>query len=379
MKRKQHQKGTVTLQSRIGVPDVWVFRYSEGGKRRAQILGDIKALPTKSLAEVEADKYRPTIAHSSHSMNIGEAVEKYLKEATHVRPHEVANKKSLLYSFRSRWGAETASYIQRHLIEVELWLNTLEKRKGGLYSQKSKRLIKGEMHCLFESIMRRGGMDIQRNPISLIRIKGDPRKTRQQTILTVEQYHALRELTEPHVSMMIMLAMCLGLRISEVLGLRWEHIDLVNGSLVVSASSVGKHQAQTKTVASNDDLPLHDEVVRELKIWKEASAPMNGWVFESPTTGRPYHRESLQQKHLIPAGRALAKKLGKGIQSLGWHSFRHTYRHLMAEMDDIPLEVQQRLMRHADIRTTTGYGGRKNKNLRKHNASVIEMIGRKEA
>lgn len=372
MKRKHHQSGSVILQPRANGPDVWVFRYKEGDKRRSQILGDIKSLPTKSAAENEADKYRPKIASSSHSMNIGEAIEKYMDDTKHVRTHTISTKKSLLYPVRQKWGKETASYIQRNLMEVELWLNTLEKRKGGLYSQRAKRHIKAEMHCLFESIMRWGGMDIQRNPISLLRIKGEPKRAHVQTIVTIEQYETLRKSTDPHVSAMIMLSMCLGLRISEVLGLRWEHVDLENGSLMVAGSSVGKTQAQTKTLASHDDLPLHEDIVKELRQWKNVSGPKNGWVFESELTGRPYHRESLQQKHLVPAGKDV------GIKSLGWHAFRHTYRHMMSELE-LPMEVQQRLMRHADIRTTTQYGGRKNKNLRKHNASVVEMIGRKEA
>jgi len=48
---------------------------------------------------------------------------------------------------------------------------------------------------------------------------------------------------------------------------------------------------------------------------------------------------------LRPAGEKV------GLQGVGWHTFRHTYRTLI---DDVgtPLGVQQRLMRHADIKTT---------------------------
>jgi integrase len=372
MKRKHHQQGSVVLQPRAKGPDVWIFRFKEGTVRRSQILGDIKALPTKSMAEEAADKYRPGIRHSGHSMNLADAIDKYLKDASHVRPHTLATKKALLHPVRARWGKETASFIQRNLMEVELWLNSLEKRQGGIYSQRAKRHIKGEMHCLFESIMRWGGMDIQRNPIQLLRIKGEPKKAAPQTIVTVEQYHKLRELTEPHISTMIMLSMCLGLRVSEVLGLRWENIDLEGKTLMVAGSSVGKDQANTKTLASHDDLPLHDEVVAGLRQWKKISGPMNGWVFESPLTGKPFHSGIAQRRHLVPAGKEV------GIRSLGWHAFRHSYRNMMAELE-LPMEVQQRLMRHSDIRTTTQYGGRKNTTLRKHNASVVEMIGKKKA
>jgi integrase len=62
-------------------------------------------------------------------------------------------------------------------------------------------------------------------------------------------------------------------------------------------------------------------------------------------TKRPVHGDAIQKDFLRPAGEKI------GLQGVGWHSFRHTYRTLI---DDIgtPLGVQQRLMRHADIKTT---------------------------
>jgi integrase len=42
--------------------------------------------------------------------------------------------------------------------------------------------------------------------------------------------------------------------------------------------------------------------------------------------------------------------------SLGWHTFRHTYRTLLDETE-APGSVQQELMRHTDIRTTMNVYG----------------------
>jgi integrase len=59
---------------------------------------------------------------------------------------------------------------------------------------------------------------------------------------------------------------------------------------------------------------------------------------------------------------------------VGWHSFRHTYRTLI---DDIgtPLGVQQRLMRHADIKTTMNtYGSAFEKTKRRANSRVADLI-----
>jgi integrase len=53
------------------------------------------------------------------------------------------------------------------------------------------------------------------------------------------------------------------------------------------------------------------------------------------------------------ARRSLATE--KGLGSIGWHTYRHTYRSLLSA-EETPLDVQQKLMRHAHM-STTDYGG----------------------
>ena len=94
-----------------------------------------------------------------------------------------------------------------------------------------------------------------------------------------------------------------------------------------------------------------------------------GWLFANPKTGRPYHQESIQQKHLRKAG--LAAGLGDGI---GWHTFRHSYR---SWMDDTgaPMTVQKELMRHASIQTTMNvYGKAMTDSKRQAHSKVVEMV-----
>jgi integrase len=69
-----------------------------------------------------------------------------------------------------------------------------------------------------------------------------------------------------------------------------------------------------------------------------------------------------------PAGKKV------GIPNLGWHDFRHTYRAMMREQK-ISLEEQRTLMRHSDIKTTLGYGGKTPAEVgRPANAKVAEML-----
>jgi integrase len=85
-------------------------------------------------------------------------------------------------------------------------------------------------------------------------------------------------------------------------------------------------------------------------------------------TKRPVHGDAIQKDYLRPTGKKI------GLQGVGWHSFRHTYRTLI---DDIgtPLGVQQCLMRHADIKTTMNtYDSAFEKSKRRANNRVATLV-----
>ncbi len=145
--------------------------------------------------------------------------------------------------------------------------------------------------------------------------------------------------------------MRLRLRVSEILGLRWEDVDLENGKLQIWRSVVNGHVENTKMLASEDELPLHPDLVRVLREWSAAEKPVNGWLSGNIDTGKPYHADTMRQRHLNKA----AANPEIALPKLGWHVFRHTYRANLSE-SGLPLEIQQKLMRHADIAMTTKYG-----------------------
>jgi len=259
---------------------------------------------------------------------------------------------------------------------VERWLNGLQTiptatQTARPLSSRSRGHIKAIFHRLGEFAMKMNMLDMQRNPMALVELKGYNQRVRHIPVLTVEQYHAI--VADPklaqHVRVMVQVAMMLGLRASEFLALRWEDIDLLNGTVFVQRSVVGKHQDDTKTATSKEVLPLHPHLASVLMAWRQHSPVIEGWLFGSPITNRPYHRDALQKDHLIPAGKRV------NIPSLGWHAFRHTYRAMLRKLE-LPIEVQQKLMRHADITTTSKYGqsGSMLEELRPANALLAERL-----
>src|SRR5271169_1260145 len=63
---------------------------------------------------------------------------------------------------------------------------------------------------------------------------------------------------------MVIVAMCTGLRVSEVLALRWEHIDFSTGVILIQQGVVSGRIGKVKTEASHDEIPIDPAFARLL-------------------------------------------------------------------------------------------------------------------
>ena len=205
---------------------------------------------------------------------------------------------------------------------------------------------------------------------------------------------------------MTLSAQCTGLRIEEILALYRGKIEFKRLCMKIEEAVVQGRIGPVKSEYSQDELPLDPSFATLLLNWKRHGNGI-GLVFPSHITGRCYHASPLQQDWIRRAGwclvpspecgaepgircsgfplcrskrpqitvhdarKAAAKAACSG--SIGWHTFRHTYRALLSDADT-PLEVQQKLMRHADIRTTTQYGEVPMGNKREANSRAVRAI-----
>lgn len=168
---------------------------------------------------------------------------------------------------------------------------------------------------------------------------------------------------------MVIIAQCLGLRVSEIAALKWADFDFEKRQLLVQRSIVNGRVDDVKTEYSHDYVPLHDSLVEVLLAWSSQAYPTEeGWIFANPMTNRPYYPTEIQKRHLRPLGIKL------GIGPIGWHTFRHTYRSWLDETG-APMKVQQELMRHTSIQTTMNvYGQAMPASKREANGKVVEMV-----
>jgi integrase len=185
-------------------------------------------------------------------------------------------------------------------------------------SRKSKQNVKAAFHRVLELVMLWEFMPAQRDPLILVEIKGGTtRPRRKKRILTSEQFQQICNLLEEPYPTMVIIAMCLGLRVSEILALKWSDFDFEEGTLMITRGTVHGRIGRVKTDYSEDEMPLDPAFTEILLRWKElCPSGEQGWVSPNPNTGMVWHPSVWQGEVLVPAGKKI------GIESLIWHTFR---------------------------------------------------------
>jgi len=333
---------------------------------------------TKALIHLQEDVLRingPESFKANNNPTLGLVIDRFsteerLEEILKQAPGETTITDGFSYST----AAGYRSYLKRHirpkwgntpLVDVRA-LETTEWLKSLPLSPKTRGQVRALLHMLFERAMLWGLIEIQRNPMELVKLKGTSKRLKRPQILTPEIFQELiAVLHEPHRTMAVV-AMCTGLRVSEVLALRWEHIDFKAGVMLVQQGVVNGRIGKVKTEASNDDIPLDPAFAQILLDWKGERS--EGLVFPSHVTGGCYYAGMIQQQVLKPAGEKV------GVHGIGWHTFRHTYRSLLDETG-APIGVQQKLMRHSNVATTMNvYGNATLRSKQQANSKVVQML-----
>src|SRR5208283_753503 len=130
----------------------------------------------------------------------------------------------------------------------------------------------------------RGDVPMQRNPMELVTVKGASKRSSKPHSLTVEEFQKfVADLREPFRTIALM-CVCLGLRISECLALRWSDVDWLNSKLTVERGIVRQHLDDVKTETSQRRMNLDAGLVEILKVWKQTTqfSAQEDWISASP-------------------------------------------------------------------------------------------------
>jgi len=414
--RQRFQRGSLRRVRRSRNQWAWEYRYKDPTTlRQKSMYLSCEQFPTQTIAERHLEAFvlklnsdNPALA--VHDPMFGTVIDRFIQderllEIKKHRPgdrcdHElsygtVLSYLSVLKRIRTKW--ETTRLSRMKPVAVQEWLKSMNA------APKTKGHTKALMHRLFEKAMLWQMVDLQRNPMELVEIKGISKRQKKPLILTVEQYYILLELLPQPYRTMAVVSQCLGLRAEEVLALHWADIDLERLVIRVSRAVVHGRIKTVKTEYSEDELPLDPDFASVLLDWR-AQAPKSELVFPSHVTGRHFHASPIQQDYIRPAGCCLVvcpkcsaavgawcqDETGKRVEvhqerwaaagpfsRVGWHTFRHTYRSWL-DSTGAPLGIQQKLMRHAQISTTMNvYGNALMDSKRDANSKVAKLaLGR---
>jgi integrase len=344
----------------------WHLKYTgPDGKIHRKQIGNIFDLPTREAAKKAAEHLVRVLCKASRTEAplVAELVRRFRDEKmSHRHSTRLACDSRLNNHVVPQWGHMEITALQAR--PVELWLKSLS------LSPKTRVHLRGLLHQLWDYAMFCGDVPVERNPMELVTIKGATKRMRQPRSLTVEEFQGfVAQLKEPARTIAIV-CVCFGLRISECLGLKWSDVDWLGCKLRVERGIVRQRVDDVKTIYSGRMMSIDADMLAVLKSWRQETefAADSDWVFASPAK---LGRLPVSYPHVWLSFQDAASKAGIG--KLATHTMRHTYRSWL-DAAGTPIAVQQKLMRHSDIRTTMNvYGDVVTDEMSQAHSKVVRM------
>jgi integrase len=238
---------------------------------------------------------------------------------------------------------------------------TLQKYFSGLgKNHATATKVKDALGSVLRSALRFGLL--AKNPLIGVQIPSPRVGKRTKPHITPEQFDSLVNLVAEPYGTMIYTCVMAGLRVSELVGLKWE--DIHADSLTVDERFSRGEWGCPKTSASSATIGVDERVVQRINRLKDMEVTIN-WgargakknfkvvrsatpsdlVFQSLIKGNPMSDHNVLSRHVKPA----ANKLGIGW--VNWQVLRRSYATWLVEAGADPKAVQAQ-MRHSRSSTT---------------------------
>lgn len=339
MKRKRRAAGEGTLVRRRD--GRWAAALSVGGRRR-WVYGRTQAEALQRLRQLQlARPPRP-----GSPMSLGEYLERWLASCQlRVRP-------TTLYAYRHhvRQWQRLLGHVRLDALgphQVQHGLDAIAPH-GLEAARKAYRVLHRALEQAVEWDL------LPSNPAARVRPPKAP--YRDTRVWTPQQAAAfLWAARHDRYWGVYVLALTTGLRLGEILGLRWQDVDLQRCTLTVRVQLVdipGLHLAEPKSAAARRTVWLPDLAVRAIEMRrKQAEAegtlrnPLD--LVWTDTRGHPVRRSNLYRRHFVPL------QLAAGVPRIRFHDLRHTAATMMLEQG-VHLRAVQAVLGHASAQLTLG-------------------------
>jgi len=185
---------------------------------------------------------------------------------------------------------------------------------------------------------------IEANPVRMTRLPRRRRMHSKVVLAPVELRLLVARLPEPSRSLVLLL-MLTGLRIGELLALRWRHVDLATGLVRVEETVYEGHFDEPKSRHSMRLIPLGPLAVAVLSERRKQGVVDSSSLVFSSRAGGTLDRRTLLSRQLKPAAKAA------GLGNVTWHLLRHSNATLHDSLGT-PLGTVQALLGHSSSEIT---------------------------
>jgi len=360
MVRKRNQHGSMRkLPRKSG--DVYEYRYyrtrADGKRIPANfVVGTVADLKTEigAWAKLRKMNFDPNsaVTTTAKPITFGELAEGYTRVELASDQSNAAIQKahSTVETYRGyinrpilpRWERVRAGEMDP--VVIQNWLRDLGKDSHLSNSTRVK--VRNVMVTIFKHGQRYGLLARTQEANPMLFVRQSSVSNYEPVVLTLAQcVDIMSNLTGMH-RVLVLADAATGLRISEILALRWSDVDCANSCIRVTRAYVYGRFGPPKSRASKKPVPLHPLLAASLQEWrKETPYPTNDdFVFPSFRLKgkKPPRANMLVADHLQPA----ARKAGI-VGQIGFHTLRRTLASaLVANGGDIRLV--QELLRHSN-------------------------------
>lgn len=303
----------------------WYVDFTFNKKRIRQFGGYTKEQARTTLAKLRIEKLDEKLGYKKPGNQEAVSFEQFAKDFINL--YSKQNKKS--------WKRDETSlkslkpFFKGKMIQ-DIGSELIERYKAKRKTEVSPATVNREIAFLktvFNKAAEWGRLES--SPLKNVKKFKEPNP--KDRILTPDEMNTLIEVAENHLKPILIIALNTGMRRGEILGLKWENVNLSKRHIHIEDSKSGKSR----------DIPMNSLVIEALSTIHQNSE----YVFFNPKTKRPI-------QDVKKAFKTACKNTN--IKGVRFHDLRHTAGTRMVEAG-VDLVTIKEILGHSTIQMTMRY------------------------